>query len=122
LEHYISAKEARTMDSFIHYGIAAAAQAVADAGLPTGEALDDELATRIACVIGSGIGGLPMIEQTHVEYTARGPRRISPFFVPASIINMIVAMCLCVLVSRALTWLLSLLAPQAFIALVKPAA
>jgi 3-oxoacyl-[acyl-carrier-protein] synthase II len=47
------------------------------------------LATRIACVIGSGIGGLPMIEQTHVEYTARGPRRISPFFVPASIINMI---------------------------------
>ena len=89
LEHYISAKEARTMDSFIHYGIAAAAQAVADAGLPTGEALDDELATRIACVIGSGIGGLPMIEQTHVEYTARGPRRISPFFVPASIINMI---------------------------------
>ena len=89
LEQYISAKEARTMDSFIHYGIAAAAQAVADAGLPTGEALDDELATRIACVIGSGIGGLPMIEQTHVEYTARGPRRISPFFVPASIINMI---------------------------------
>ena len=56
---------------------------------PQGEALDDELATRIACVIGSGIGGLPMIEQTHVEYTARGPRRISPFFVPASIINMI---------------------------------
>jgi len=47
------------------------------------------LATRIACEIGSGIGGLPMIEQTHVEYTARGPRRISPFFVPASIINMI---------------------------------
>ena len=77
------------MDSFIHYGIAAAVQAVEDAGLPTGDALDDELATRIACVIGSGIGGLPMIEQTHVEYTARGPRRISPFFVPASIINMI---------------------------------
>jgi hypothetical protein len=89
LEQYISAKEARTMDSFIHFGIAAAVQAVEDAGLPTGEALDDELATRIACVIGSGIGGLPMIEQTHVEYTARGPRRISPFFVPASIINMI---------------------------------
>jgi len=80
LERYISAKEARTMDTFIHFGIAAAAQAVEDAGLPTGEALDDELATRIACVIGSGIGGLPMIEQTHVEYTARGPRRISPFF------------------------------------------
>ena len=89
LEQYISTKEARTMDAFIHYGIAAAAQAVADAGLPTGEALDEELATRIACVIGSGIGGLPRIEQTHGEYTARGPRRISPFFVPASIINMI---------------------------------
>ena len=89
LEQYISAKEARTMDTFIHFGIAAAVQAVEDAGLPLGEALDDELATRIACVIGSGIGGLPMIEQTHVEYTARGPRRISPFFVPASIINMI---------------------------------
>jgi 3-oxoacyl-[acyl-carrier-protein] synthase II len=77
------------MDTFIHLGIAAAIQAVADAGLPTGEALDDELATRIACVIGSGIGGLPMIEQTHAELTNRGPRRISPFFVPASIINMI---------------------------------
>jgi len=89
LEQYISAKEARTMDSFIHFGIAAAVQAVEDSGLPTGDALDDELATRIACVIGSGIGGLPMIEQTHVEYTSRGPRRISPFFVPASIINMI---------------------------------
>jgi 3-oxoacyl-[acyl-carrier-protein] synthase II len=57
--------------------------------LPTGEALDDELATRIGCVIGSGIGGLPMIEGMHAEYTSRGPRRISPFFVPASIINMI---------------------------------
>lgn len=89
LESYISAKEARTMDSFIHYGIAAAVQAVADANLPTGEALGEELATRIGCVIGSGIGGLPMIEATHTEYTNRGPRRISPFFVPASIINMI---------------------------------
>ncbi len=89
LESYISAKEARTMDTFIHYGIAAAAQAVADAGLPTGEALGEEQATRIGCVIGSGIGGLPMIEETHAELTNRGPRRISPFFVPASIINMI---------------------------------
>ena len=89
LEQYISAKEARTMDTFIHFGIAAAVQAVKDAGLPTGDALSEELATRIACIIGSGIGGLPMIEQTQVEYTARGPRRISPFFVPASIINMI---------------------------------
>jgi 3-oxoacyl-[acyl-carrier-protein] synthase II len=89
LESYIGAKEARTMDTFIHYGIAAAVQAVQDAGLPTGEALGEEEACRIGCIIGSGIGGLPMIEDTHAELTNRGPRRISPFFVPASIINMI---------------------------------
>jgi 3-oxoacyl-[acyl-carrier-protein] synthase II len=91
ISEYIPEKEARHMDRFIHLGIAAAAQAVADSGLPTGEALraNPQLATRIGCNIGSGIGGLPMIEQTHIEYTARGPRRISPFFVPASIINMI---------------------------------
>ena len=89
LESYIGAKEARTMDTFIHYGIAAADQAVRDAGLKTGEALDEDEACRIACIIGSGIGGLPMIEETHTELTNRGPRRISPFFVPASIINMI---------------------------------
>ena len=86
---YIAEKEARHMDRFIHLGLAAACQAVADSGLPTGEALDDEMATRIGCNIGSGIGGLPMIEQTHAELVNRGPRRISPFFVPASIINMI---------------------------------
>ena len=89
LESYMSAKEARTMDSFIHYGIAAAQEAVKDAGLPTGEALDEELASRIGCVIGSGIGGLPLIEDTHSEYARRGARRITPFFVPASIINMV---------------------------------
>ena len=89
LESYISAKEARSMDTFIHFGIAAAHQAVVDSGLPTGEALDDELATRIGCIVGSGIGGLPLIEETHAEYVNRGARRISPFFVPASIINMI---------------------------------
>ena len=89
LESYISAKEARSMDSFIHYGIAAATQAVRDAGLPTGDALSEEQATRIGCVIGSGIGGLPLIEETHTEYVNRGPRRITPFFVPASIINMV---------------------------------
>lgn len=88
LESFISAKEARAMDTFIHYGIAAAMQAVTDSGLKTGNALNEEEATRIGCVIGSGIGGLPMIEDTHTEYTNRGPRRISPFFVPASIINM----------------------------------
>jgi len=89
VEAYMSAKEARTMDSFIHYGIAAAAQAVADSGLPTGDALSEELATRIGCVIGSGIGGLPMIESMHAEYMQRGARRISPFFVPSTIVNMI---------------------------------
>ena len=89
VESYMSAKEARAMVTFIHYGIAAAAQAVADAGLPTGEALDEELATRIGCVIGSGIGGLPMIEHMHSEFVERGARRISPFFVPSTIINMI---------------------------------
>jgi 3-oxoacyl-[acyl-carrier-protein] synthase II len=89
LEAYINSKDARTMDHFIHYGVAAAMQAVQDSGLPTGDALDEELATRIGCVIGSGIGGLPMIEGMHTEYTHRGPRRNSPYFVPASIINMI---------------------------------
>jgi 3-oxoacyl-[acyl-carrier-protein] synthase II len=89
VEDYIPAKEARHMDTFIHYGLAASLQAVADAGLPTGDALSHEQAERIGCIVGSGIGGLPMIEETHAELTARGPRRISPFFVPASIINMI---------------------------------
>jgi 3-oxoacyl-[acyl-carrier-protein] synthase II len=86
---YISTKEARTMDRFIHYGLAASMQAVQDAGLPIGDALTEEQAERIGVLVGSGIGGLPMIEETHAELTARGPRRISPFFVPASIINMI---------------------------------
>ena len=86
---YIAEKEARHMDRFIHLGLAAAAQAVADSGLPTGEALSSDQAERFGCNIGSGIGGLPMIEETHAEYASRGPRRISPFFVPASIINMI---------------------------------
>ena len=89
VESYMTSKEARSMDTFIHFGIAAAVQAVADAGLPTGDALDGIEATRIGCNIGSGIGGLPLIEATHAELVARGPRRISPFFVPASIINMI---------------------------------
>ena len=89
VESYISAKEARTMDSFIHFGIAAASQAIADAGLPTLDALADDLATRIGCLIGSGIGGLPMIESTHAEFMQRGARRISPFFVPSTIVNMI---------------------------------
>ena len=89
LDQYIPPKEARAMDKFIHYGIAAAVQAVQDSGLATGEALSEEEATRIGVVIGSGIGGLPLIESMHDEMLAKGARRISPFFVPASIINMI---------------------------------
>lgn len=89
ITQYIPEKEARHMDRFIHLGLAAACQAVADSGLPTGDALPSELAERIGVNIGAGIGGLPMIEKTHAELVARGPRRVSPFFVPASIINMI---------------------------------
>jgi 3-oxoacyl-[acyl-carrier-protein] synthase II len=89
LDAYISPKDARGMDAFIHFGIVASIQAVLDAGLPTGADLDEEAAARIGCLIGSGIGGLPLIESMHTELTNRGPRRISPFFVPASIINMI---------------------------------
>ncbi len=89
IEDYIPAKEARHMDTFIHYGLAASMQAVRDAGLPVNEALSEEQAERIGCLVGSGIGGLPLIENTHGELMAKGPRRITPFFVPASIINMI---------------------------------
>jgi 3-oxoacyl-[acyl-carrier-protein] synthase II len=85
IEDYIPAKEARHMDTFIHYGIAAGSQAFRDSGL----VVTDENAERIGVLVGSGIGGLPMIEETHTEYTNRGARRISPFFVPGSIINMI---------------------------------
>lgn len=85
VEEYMPGKEARHMDTFIHYGMAAGIQAMQDSGLEVTEAN----AERIGVMVGSGIGGLPMIEQTHEEYTKRGPRRISPFFVPASIINMI---------------------------------
>jgi len=89
VEDYFPAKEARHMDTFIHYGLAASMQAVQDSGLSTGDALTEEQAERIGCLVGSGIGGLPMIEETHAELVERGPRRVSPFFVPASIINMI---------------------------------
>ncbi len=86
---YMTSKEARTMDTFIHYGLAASIQAVQDAGLPTRDQLTEEQAERIGVLVGSGIGGLPMIEETHSELVSRGPRRVSPFFVPASIVNMI---------------------------------
>jgi 3-oxoacyl-[acyl-carrier-protein] synthase II len=85
IEDYIPAKEARHMDTFIHFGMAASIQAIQDSGLEVTESNAD----RIGVIVGSGIGGLPMIEETHADYVSRGPRRISPFFVPASIINMI---------------------------------
>ncbi len=85
VEEYIPGKEARHMDTFIHYGMAAGIQAMQDSGLEVTEAN----AERIGVMVGSGIGGLPMIEETHAELTKRGPRRISPFFVPASIIKLI---------------------------------
>ncbi len=82
---YLPAKDARRMGAFIHYGMAAGIQAVRDAGLDVEQADSD----RIGVAIGSGIGGLPLIEETKDEYIAAGVRKISPFFVPGSIINMI---------------------------------
>jgi 3-oxoacyl-[acyl-carrier-protein] synthase II len=85
LSAYMSPKEARRMDTFIHYGIAASVQAIKDSGIEVTDSNRD----RIGCVIGSGIGGLPMIEDNHTELLNRGPRRVSPFLIPGSIINMI---------------------------------
>ena len=82
---YLNPKDARRMDVFIQYGMVAAIEAVKDAGLEVTE----KNAERIGVNIGSGIGGLPLIEETHNIYLAGGPRKISPFFIPASIINMI---------------------------------
>lgn len=86
INQYLSVKEARRMDVFIHYGMAASIQAVKDAGIDDITNLDAE---RIGVNIGSGIGGLPMIENTDSAYHAGGPRKISPFFIPSTIINMI---------------------------------
>lgn len=83
---YISAKEARRMDVFIHFGIAAALQAAADAGLDDYAALDKD---RVGVNIGSGIGGLPLIEETANVLQKGGPRKINPFFIPGSLINLI---------------------------------
>ncbi len=85
VSEYMPAKDARKMDTFIQYGMAAAIQAVADSGLECTE----ENASRIGVAVGSGIGGLPMIEANHNNLLDKGPRKISPFFVPGSIINMI---------------------------------
>ncbi len=85
IDPYLNPKDARKMDLFIQYGIAASGQAIADAGLECNE----QNAHRIGVAIGSGIGGLPMIEHNHNALNKGGARRISPFFVPGSIINMI---------------------------------
>ena len=82
---YLSAKEARRMDVFVHYGMAAGIQAMRDSGL----VVDEHNAERIGVNIGSGIGGLPMIEDTYNDFLGGGPRKISPFFIPGTIINMI---------------------------------
>ncbi len=81
----IGRKEARRMDAFMHYGIAASQQAIQDSGIE----ITEDLATRFGVAIGAGIGGLETIENTHDTYRASGPRRISPFFIPGSIVNMV---------------------------------
>ena len=85
IEQYLNPKEAKKMDTFIHYGIGAAVQAVRDSGLEISEAN----AERVGTFIGSGIGGLPGIEEGHSAFLRGGPRRLTPFFVPRSIINMV---------------------------------
>ncbi|CNH92372.1 MULTISPECIES: beta-ketoacyl-ACP synthase II [Yersinia] len=84
-EEYISRKDARKMDAFIQYGVAAGMQAMQDSGLEVTEAN----ASRIGAAIGSGIGGLGLIEENHTSLVNGGPRKISPFFVPSTIVNMI---------------------------------
>lgn len=85
ISSYLAVKEARKMDTFIHYGLAAAQEAIEHSGL----VVDESNAERIGVAIGSGIGGLPGIEKGHDAYLQGGPRKISPFFVPGNIINMI---------------------------------
>ncbi len=82
---YVPAKDVRRMDLFIHYGVAASSQAIRDSGIEVTDANRE----RIGCMVGSGIGGLPMIEDNHDAVMTRGPRRISPFLIPGAIINMI---------------------------------
>ncbi|MCK5871309.1 MAG: beta-ketoacyl-ACP synthase II, partial [Methylococcales bacterium] len=82
---YISVKDAKRMDGFIHYGIAAGCQAIDDSGIE----ITEENAERIGVAIGAGIGGITGIEACYATYDKKGPKRISPFFVPGNIINMI---------------------------------
>ncbi|WP_036218982.1 beta-ketoacyl-ACP synthase II [Marinobacter sp. ES-1] len=86
IEPWLSSKEARKLDAFIHYGLIAAQQAVDDSGLEQFDKLDKE---RVGIAIGSGIGGLEYIEKNIIQMEKAGPRKVSPFFVPASVINMI---------------------------------
>ena len=81
---WIDPKEARRYDTFVHYGVAAADMAVASSGL----VIDGSNADRVGVVIGSGIGGLPLIERTHDTLVQKGPRRVTPFFIPGAIVNM----------------------------------
>jgi 3-oxoacyl-[acyl-carrier-protein] synthase II len=83
-EKYIDRKEARKMDTFSHYAIAATREALDDAGVT----IEGEAADRIGVYIGSGIGGLPLLERTHAALLDKGPRRISPFFIPGMILNL----------------------------------
>ena len=85
VSQYLAVKEARRFDTFIHYGLAASIEAIKDSGLDLGR----ENLEQIGVCVGSGIGGLPLIEETHNALLAGGPRKISPFFVPGSIINLI---------------------------------
>ncbi|AYR20007.1 beta-ketoacyl-ACP synthase II [Alcaligenes faecalis] len=85
LAPYISSKEAKQMDTFIHYGVVAGMQAWKDCGLD----INSINAERVGVIVGSGIGGLPRIEETQKDYLERGPRRISPFFVPGSLVNLV---------------------------------
>ncbi|RLV58821.1 beta-ketoacyl-[acyl-carrier-protein] synthase II [Parashewanella curva] len=85
VEQYLSKKDARKMDKFIQYGMAASIQAIEDSGLD----MSQENPGRVGTAIGAGMGGMPLIEQNHAAYLKSGPRKISPFFVPSTIINMI---------------------------------
>jgi 3-oxoacyl-[acyl-carrier-protein] synthase II len=84
-EDFITPKDQKKMDTFIHYGIGASVMAIKDAGLE----INDENRDRIGISIGSGIGGLPYIERNYGNFLEKGPRKISPYFVPSSIINMV---------------------------------
>ena len=85
VDDYITPKEQKKMDTFIHYGIGASVMAIKDSGIK----ISEENSDRIGISIGSGIGGLPYIERNYGNFLNKGPRKISPYFVPSSIINMV---------------------------------